>query len=107
MSSGGRKIIAIASGKGGTGKTTIAAHLAIMAAGTQKTLLLDLDVEAPDVLGYFKDARKRGKVKPVHVLVPGLVESKCIRHTGCNQACKPCGFHEAALRCGNEQDRPG
>lgn len=89
MSSGGRKIIAIASGKGGTGKTTIAAHLAIMAAGTQKTLLLDLDVEAPDVLGYFKDVRKRGEVEPVHVLVPGLVESKC---TGCGLCDRSCRF---------------
>ena len=82
MSSGGHKIIAIASGKGGTGKTTIAAHLAVIAARKQKTILLDLDVEAPDILGYFKEARKRGETKQVHVLVPHIGEAKC---TGCGR----------------------
>ena len=47
-------IIAIASGKGGTGKTTIAANLAQIAArrsaqtGEQPVHLLDCDVEAPN-----------------------------------------------------------
>jgi MinD superfamily P-loop ATPase len=89
VSSGGRTIIAIASGKGGTGKTTIAAHLAIMAVRTQNTVLLDLDVEAPDVLGYFRNARILQKAKPVHVLVPRVVESKC---TGCGHCARSCRF---------------
>ena len=89
MSSGGKKIIAIASGKGGTGKTTIAAHLAVIAARKQKTILLDLDVEAPDILGYFKEARKRGETKQVHVLVPHIVEAKC---TGCGRCASSCRF---------------
>lgn len=89
MSPGGRTIIAIASGKGGTGKTTVAAHLAIMAARTEKTVLLDLDVEAPDVLGYFKEARNQEKAKPVHILVPSLVKSKC---SGCGLCASACRF---------------
>ncbi len=40
--------IAIASGKGGTGKTTLAVNLALKAAETQTTLLMDLDVEEPN-----------------------------------------------------------
>jgi MinD superfamily P-loop ATPase len=89
VSSGSRRILAIASGKGGTGKTTIAAHLAVMAARAEKTVLLDLDVEAPDVLGYFPSARKQERSTPVHVLVPGLVASKC---TGCGLCASSCRF---------------
>ncbi len=44
--------IAIASGKGGTGKTTLAVNLAIKAAESQDSLLMDLDVEEPNV-GIF------------------------------------------------------
>lgn len=40
--------IAIASGKGGTGKTTLAVNLALRAAETQKVVLADLDVEEPN-----------------------------------------------------------
>jgi MinD superfamily P-loop ATPase len=89
LSSSGRRVIAIASGKGGTGKTTIAAHLAIMATRTEKTVLLDLDVEAPDILGYFRNSRKQERARPVHVLVPGLMESQC---TGCGLCASSCRF---------------
>jgi len=47
-----RSVIAVASGKGGTGKTTVAAHLALASARYRKTLLVDLDVEAPDARGH-------------------------------------------------------
>jgi len=40
--------IAIASGKGGTGKTTLAVNLALKLAETHSTVLLDLDVEEPN-----------------------------------------------------------
>jgi MinD superfamily P-loop ATPase len=89
VSSGSRTIIAIASGKGGTGKTTLAVHLAILAAGTENTVLLDLDVEAPDVSEYFSNARRQEESKPVHVLVPELVESRC---TGCGICASVCRF---------------
>jgi MinD superfamily P-loop ATPase len=49
--------IAIASGKGGTGKTTLAAHLAAHYATVMPTVLADLDVEAPDARTYFPSAR--------------------------------------------------
>jgi MinD superfamily P-loop ATPase len=40
--------IAIASGKGGTGKTTLAVNLALRAAETRNVVLADLDVEEPN-----------------------------------------------------------
>lgn len=40
--------IAIASGKGGTGKTTLAVNLAMKASEQQSILLMDLDVEEPN-----------------------------------------------------------
>ena len=47
-------IITVASGKGGTGKTTVAVNLALTIAADQSVnsadpLLLDCDVEAPNV----------------------------------------------------------
>jgi MinD superfamily P-loop ATPase len=41
-------IVAVASGKGRTGKTTIATGLALALADEQPLLLLDCDVEAPN-----------------------------------------------------------
>lgn len=40
--------VAIASGKGGTGKTTLAVNLSLKLAETTSTVLLDLDVEEPN-----------------------------------------------------------
>ena len=40
--------IAIASGKGGTGKTTLSTNLASFLAETDKVVLTDLDVEEPN-----------------------------------------------------------
>jgi MinD superfamily P-loop ATPase len=82
-------IIAVASGKGGTGKTTVAAHLALAAAASRDTLLADLDVEAPDVLGYFPGAEALGEPEPVAVPVPRMTESRC---TGCGLCAKACRF---------------
>jgi MinD superfamily P-loop ATPase len=46
--------IAIASGKGGTGKTTLAVNLALYAAQTSNALLMDLDVEEPNSSLFVK-----------------------------------------------------
>jgi MinD superfamily P-loop ATPase len=82
-------VIAVASGKGGTGKTTVAAHLALAASAIMGTILVDLDVEAPDVLGYFPSAKATGAPVPVPVLVPRITDSGC---TGCGLCAKACRF---------------
>jgi len=40
--------IVIASGKGGTGKTTLSTNLAALLAETEPVVLVDLDVEEPN-----------------------------------------------------------
>ncbi len=82
-------VIAVASGKGGTGKTTVAAHLALACSRSLKTMLVDLDVEAPDVTGYFPAATPLEKPAPVTVAVPVLMKERCI---GCGICAKACRF---------------
>ena len=66
--------IAIASGKGGTGKTTLATNLAVMLAGRGVTVrLLDADVEEPDCHLFLRPEVERRE--PVSVLVPRLTTS--------------------------------
>ncbi len=89
MSSSGQAVIAVASGKGGTGKTTVAAHLALAASLCKSSILVDLDVEAPDVLGYFPQATRAGAGEPVLVRVPRVNQSIC---TGCGLCAKLCRF---------------
>lgn len=89
MSSVKQKTIAVASGKGGTGKTTVAAHLALVASRSGKAMLVDLDVEAPDSRGYFPDAESLGPSEPVLVSVPRFTGEGC---TGCRVCTKSCHF---------------
>ncbi|MDX9826982.1 MAG: P-loop NTPase [Spirochaetia bacterium] len=82
-------VIAVASGKGGTGKTTLAAHLALASAADTRTILVDLDVEAPDSLVYFPGAVPVSKDCPVCLQVPFLVSERC---SGCGACAKACHF---------------
>ena len=79
-------ILAIASGKGGTGKTTVAVNLArTFGAPVQ---LLDCDVEEPN--GHlFLNGTAIGDV-PVFCLVPKVDEALC---NGCGECGKICQFH--------------
>ena len=82
-------IIAVASGKGGTGKTTVAASLASALADTgQPVSFLDCDVEAPNAhlfLGPVFDQRR-----DVDILIPQVDENLC---TGCGRCAEVCEFH--------------
>lgn len=82
-------IISIASGKGGTGKTTIAASLACSLTACQ---LLDCDVEEPNAALFLKPSIDRRI--PVNAFEPWIDETQC---THCEECSKICAYHAIAV----------
>jgi MinD superfamily P-loop ATPase len=79
--------IAIASGKGGTGKTTIATNLAVSLARAGRAVqYLDCDVEEPN--GHIFLKPHIDCVEEVTVGVPQVDESKCTGCGRCGQLCQ-------------------
>jgi MinD superfamily P-loop ATPase len=79
--------IAIASGKGGTGKTTIATNLVFTIAQTGKQVqYLDCDVEEPNGHIFLKPDIE--KTEQVTVSVPEVDLTKCMGHGKCGQLCQ-------------------
>jgi MinD superfamily P-loop ATPase len=76
-------IVSIASGKGGTGKTTVAVNLAISIRDVQ---LLDCDVEEPNVHLLLKP--KINEEKPVYVSIPRVNEEICDHCGKCAEFCE-------------------
>lgn len=81
--------ISIASGKGGTGKTTVAVGLALAA---KSAVLIDCDVESPNCHIFLREGFPR--VSEVFVPVPWVDESKC---TFCNTCARVCMFNALAV----------
>ena len=80
-------VIAIASGKGGTGKTTIATNLAKYVAGSgRKVQYLDCDVEEPNGHIFLKP-QITGSRK-VTVAVPQVDLEKCTACGKCGEMCQ-------------------
>ncbi len=68
--SGVKKIVAISSGKGGVGKSTIAANLALALSKQVKTGLLDADIYGPSQPRMFGAMNQRPQITPEQKLVP-------------------------------------
>ncbi len=77
-------IISVASGKGGTGKTSVAVALALSA--KEPVQLLDCDVEAPN--GHIFMKPRWEKKEPIYLLVPKVDEKKCTYCRACSQLCQ-------------------
>ncbi|MCF8050770.1 MAG: ATP-binding protein [Desulfobacterales bacterium] len=77
-------IAAIASGKGGTGKTTVAASLAAVWQGP--LTVADLDVEAPN-LHLFLKAEIAGR-REISMMIPKVDESRCNYCGACSDICQ-------------------
>ncbi|SDB93010.1 ATP-binding protein [Williamwhitmania taraxaci] len=80
--------IAIASGKGGTGKTLLSTNLAAFMSKQQPTLLVDIDVEEPNDF-IFIDGEIQSE-SDQYKMIPAWDESKCTLCGICSNACK---FH--------------
>jgi len=96
----GYMVITVASGKGGTGKTTIAANLAIMIARdnpnpSETVWLVDCDVEEPNA-GLFIQPQF-DTPKPVTRLFPQINTDAC---NGCGRCAEICAFHAMVVISG-------
>ncbi len=80
--------IAIASGKGGTGKTTLSANLAAFLSETEPVVLADLDVEEPNAGLFIQGKLKNEEVK--YKMIPEWNSETC---TFCGECQKNCNFH--------------
>lgn len=90
-------IVAVASGKGGTGKTTVATNLAkVCAAAGRPTQYLDCDVEEPNGHIFLKPQIDR-RIE-VTVEVPEVDAAKC---TGCGRCGEICQY--SAIVCIGEK----
>ncbi|MFH1075627.1 MAG: ATP-binding protein [Pseudomonadota bacterium] len=79
-------ILSVASGKGGTGKTTVSVNLARVL--DRSVLLLDCDVEEPNAHLFLKGSACGEEV--VAILVPEVDESLC---DGCGECSRFCEYH--------------
>jgi MinD superfamily P-loop ATPase len=85
--------IAVASGKGGTGKTTVAVGLALaLSTRLDRLQFIDCDVEEPNADIFIKPVMDGGG--PVNLEVPRVDNEKC---TGCGQCQEICEFNAVAV----------
>ena len=84
--------IVVASGKGGTGKTTVATSLALAAADLESVRVLDCDVEAPNAALFLRPTVEERK--EVGIQLPVVDEAKC---TYCGKCAEVCEFHAIAV----------
>ncbi|MBN1260411.1 MAG: ATP-binding protein [Anaerolineae bacterium] len=81
--------IAIASGKGGTGKTTVAVNLALSLSGAgERLFFLDCDVEAPNAALFLQPTLTEHR--DVGQQVPRVDPARC---TACGRCAEVCQYH--------------
>lgn len=83
--------LAVASGKGGTGKTTLSVALALSARTPVR--LLDCDVEEPNCHIFLQAGDTRAEQVPVTVPIPAVDADRC---TACGECARICRFNAIA-----------
>lgn len=83
-------IISIASGKGGTGKTTVATNMAVSLGSDVQ--LLDCDVEEPNAHLFMNP--EIDKMETAYTMIPEIDEDKC---TFCKKCAEICRFKAIAV----------
>jgi len=76
-------IVSVASGKGGTGKTSVAVNMALSVGNVQ---LLDCDVEEPNA--HLLLHPNMNSTEPVYVLVPHINKELCLHCGECAKFCQ-------------------
>jgi len=96
------KRITILSGKGGTGKSTMCSSLAVLLSRTKKIVVVDCDVDAPDLGLCLGVKDKDYQWNPVETSYKAeLIEKKCIHCGKCRNICK-----FGAISWDNEKKQP-
>jgi MinD superfamily P-loop ATPase len=85
-------MISIASGKGGTGKTTVAVNLALALQADRPVQFLDCDVEEPNAHFFLKPHIE--KSQEVFMLIPEIDETRC---NYCGKCAEVCAYHALAV----------
>jgi len=87
-------IVAVASGKGGTGKTSVAVALALVASEDEKRRVrfLDCDVEAPNAAIFLQPELHTSS--DAGVLVPVVDEGRC---NACGRCAEVCAYNAVTL----------
>lgn len=85
-------ILSIASGKGGTGKTTVAVNIALSVSENQNLQFLDCDVEGPNAHFFIKAELDKEKI--AYLPCPEIDENKC---TFCGRCAEICAYNALAV----------
>ena len=93
--------ICVASGKGGTGKTTLSVNMAVsLAQSGLPVQLVDCDVEEPNCHLFLN--QEWHSEEPVNLLVPVVNEDRC---TACGKCHEVCEYSALACVKGNEREK--
>lgn len=85
-------LIAVASGKGGTGKTTVAVNLAMSLVARGPVQFIDCDVEEPNAHIFLKPVIERSQ--EIFIPFPEIDKGRC---TYCGECAKICEFNAMAV----------